>query len=508
MQKYLSLAVALVAIQFFGPQSGSAVVVATPTHQSVYVKAVYSLPLTLDPIQMNDTASLVAGNLLYDGLLRFSPTLKLEGALAESWSTSADGRTLTFKLRRSAKFHDDSPITASDVVASLSRALSSKSKVRQLYQSIEAKDGIQARDSQTVVIRLKHPFPPFLSILAGATAKVLPAAKIDMPHFFEHPIGSGPFRFHSREDAPADRLTLDAFDAYYGGRPLLDRLVLQEAPEQRAQELAASGFIHDLANWPLTGSEPIFAKGQRITSPVAATWIIGLNTMHPPFDSKAVRQAFRAAADTEGFRRKFFADALPANGYVPPGLPGYASKTRKSVSQPGHPSKIKIQIVVPDSLARAGKMKAFLESNFRSKGWNVEVVLMPWDQLMAGYDRKEHQAFLVSMNMDYPDAEFLLRSFESGSNMNFSALSDARIDRALTQARSERDRKRRQSLYAETLARVDDAAVTINLFHPQLNTWAAPCVHGLEPNLLSDVYIDYRKVSLSDECRQRTMVAK
>jgi ABC-type transport system substrate-binding protein len=62
---------------------------------TTYTKAVYSLPLTLDPILMNDTASLVASNLIYDGLLRFSPTLKIEGALAESWSTSSDGMTLT-----------------------------------------------------------------------------------------------------------------------------------------------------------------------------------------------------------------------------------------------------------------------------------------------------------------------------------------------------------------------------------------------------------------------------
>lgn len=42
---------------------------------SAYVKAIYSLPLSLDPIKMNDTASLAVGNLIYDGLLKFSPSL-------------------------------------------------------------------------------------------------------------------------------------------------------------------------------------------------------------------------------------------------------------------------------------------------------------------------------------------------------------------------------------------------------------------------------------------------
>jgi hypothetical protein len=38
---------------------------------TTYVKAVYSLPVTLDPIEMNDTASLLFSELAYDGLVRF-----------------------------------------------------------------------------------------------------------------------------------------------------------------------------------------------------------------------------------------------------------------------------------------------------------------------------------------------------------------------------------------------------------------------------------------------------
>lgn len=175
-----------------------------------YVKSLYSLPLSLDPIQMNDTASLVVGNLIYDGLLKFSPTLKLESAIAESWSTSKDGRTLTFKIRKNAKFHDGSKITAQDAVASLSRALSSTSKVRKYYDCIIGSDqdnkgpqgsliGLKAISDDTLQISLKHPFPPFLSVLAGATAKILPAKYLDSTIFFTKPIGSGPFKYSTLE---------------------------------------------------------------------------------------------------------------------------------------------------------------------------------------------------------------------------------------------------------------------------------------------------------------------
>ncbi len=51
---------------------------------SSYVKALYSLPLSLDPIKMNDTASLAVGNLIYDGLLKFSPSLKIGGRYSKN----------------------------------------------------------------------------------------------------------------------------------------------------------------------------------------------------------------------------------------------------------------------------------------------------------------------------------------------------------------------------------------------------------------------------------------
>jgi peptide/nickel transport system substrate-binding protein len=91
---------------------------------------VYSLPRTLDPILMNDTASLLVSNLIYDGLLRFTPDLRFEGALAESWTLDQEGRRYEFKLRPGIRFHDGSPITAADVVRSLSRAVSPTSATK------------------------------------------------------------------------------------------------------------------------------------------------------------------------------------------------------------------------------------------------------------------------------------------------------------------------------------------------------------------------------------------
>lgn len=477
-----------------------------------YVKSLFSLPLTLDPIQMNDGASLVVGNLIYDGLLKFSPTLKLESAIAESWSTSKDGKTLTFKIRENAKFHDGSKIKAADVVASFMRALSPESKVRKYFDCILGADeklgvvgnslvGLTAPDEHTLQIILKYPFPPFLSVLAGATAKILPRKYLSNPNFFKNPVGSGAFKY-SGIDVEKKEMIVDIFPEYYGNIPKISKMILKESSEAEALKMASNGEIQDLANWPLTSNSKAFLIGKKISSPVASTWIIGINTTKKPFNDLNTRQMFKASVDTEDFRLKFYPDALPASGYIPHGLPGSQVKFDLGIKVIKPPQN-KISIVIPNELASAQEMKLFFESDLRKKGWNVEVVVMPWDKLMDGYAKKEHQAFLVSMNMDYPDAEFLLKNFESSNPDNFSGLKNKKLDLLLKESRMQQDRKKRESLYREALKLTEESAVTVNLFHPRANYWVSSCVEGFEPNILSDVYIDYTKVSLNSDCVEK-----
>src|SRR5918993_5703330 len=61
----------------------------------------------------------------YSTLLRFDPHNypKIIGDIAESWSFSKDGLTLTVKLRKGIKFHDGSPLTAQDVKATYEKII-------------------------------------------------------------------------------------------------------------------------------------------------------------------------------------------------------------------------------------------------------------------------------------------------------------------------------------------------------------------------------------------------
>ena len=76
---------------------------------------------------------------------------KLEPELAESWQVASDGMSVLFKLRRDAKFHDGTPVTAKDVKWSLDRAVTVGG-----FPTFQMKAGSLEKPEQFVVVDDAH----------------------------------------------------------------------------------------------------------------------------------------------------------------------------------------------------------------------------------------------------------------------------------------------------------------------------------------------------------------
>ncbi|MGI4756627.1 MAG: ABC transporter substrate-binding protein [Janthinobacterium lividum] len=86
--------------------------------------ALHAEPGTLDPAKVDDQSAETVRYLTAGVLLRVNRmTQQPEAGLAEHWDVSADGRTVTLRLRSGLRFSDGSPLSAQDAVASLSRVL-------------------------------------------------------------------------------------------------------------------------------------------------------------------------------------------------------------------------------------------------------------------------------------------------------------------------------------------------------------------------------------------------
>ena len=244
-------------------------------------------------------------------------------------------------------------------------------------------------------------------MLAGGTAKVLPAKLIDNKDFFINPIGSGPFKISKLGKIDIE---LNRFDKYHGETPKIKRLVLRAINQSKAMKEAKAGALHDLSSWPLSGMEEIFKQGQDFSTVVADTWVIGFNTRITPLNDLKVRKAFQQSINAEKFRTTFYPSAAQAHGYVPVGFPGHV-KMPKKIEKIEIPEHSQITITIPQGLAKTNAIAEFFEKSLKRKGWNIKTEVMEWTEMMKRYEAKTLHTFLVSMIVDYPDSEFLLNKF-------------------------------------------------------------------------------------------------
>src|SRR5919198_5987379 len=121
---------------------------------------------TMDPPAAFDVGRVAVRLNLYAGLYRWldNPP-KLEPWLAESHTVSPDGLTYTFKLRRGAKFHDGTEITAEDVRYSMERILALKKGAASIFATMVAPNTTKPRDRHTVQFTLTKPAAIFMAMV-------------------------------------------------------------------------------------------------------------------------------------------------------------------------------------------------------------------------------------------------------------------------------------------------------------------------------------------------------
>jgi peptide/nickel transport system substrate-binding protein len=112
---------------------------------------------TFDPMQTIGTDHITNSVLsCYDSLTEIDGTGTPVPSLAESWDTSKDGKTWTFKLRKGTEFHNGKSLTADDVIWSLNLHLSESNKFAEGKQIVSSLEELKADGKDTVVMVQKE----------------------------------------------------------------------------------------------------------------------------------------------------------------------------------------------------------------------------------------------------------------------------------------------------------------------------------------------------------------
>ena len=246
------------------------------------------------------------------------------------------GKTYTFKIRKGVKFHDGSPLTAKDVLASFQRIIFPPQGVSSARQAqFSMVESVTAPDDETVVFKLKYPSGAFIPALATPFNFIYSKAKLDADqHWYEKNVmGSGPFMFEAREAGAFVKGKRNP-NYYHQGKPYLDGF---EAIFAKTQTLRVQAIRGDQAAVEFRGFPPksrddlVAALGKDITvqeSDWNCVLLVTPNHKKKPFDDVRVRRALTLAVDRWGGSKDLSKIAIvkAVGGVVFPGHPLAATK--------------------------------------------------------------------------------------------------------------------------------------------------------------------------------------
>ena len=221
--------------------SQSAACKATPQRGGTLVYARQQTTENLDTLKLvNGNGDIFASNLLFNGLVRPDPkgTTTVQGAVADKWEVSGDGKTYTFHIRPGIKFSDGSPITADDVKFSLDRF--GDPKINQTLAAVAVGYGsTKVVDKSTVKVQLQFPVASFLFNISIFPAFIVPKKLVQQQGaaFWKHPVGSGPFEF--KELKRGSHITFVRNPNYWdAGKPYLDTVRFDFATDSNSRLLS------------------------------------------------------------------------------------------------------------------------------------------------------------------------------------------------------------------------------------------------------------------------------
>jgi peptide/nickel transport system substrate-binding protein len=416
----------------------------------------------LNPLVTRVNPEYLVAELLYSGLTRLKLDMSAEPDLAESWSNSADLTEWTFALRKGLAFHDGSPCTAADVVATFEAILDAKT-ASPARQNVGPIAKVVAKDDSTVVFNLSAPFADLPVTLAYTNAKIVPAAviKSGLEKLDRQAVGTGPFKLVSFE--PERLIVVARNDAFYDKeRPYLDRIEVVVYPDVSAEASALISGDTDL----ITTTPPTeFGRLQKASGvkalrvPSGQFCNVNFGCDQKPFNDVRVRQALALTVDRAAMV-DFVTEGFGSAGNDTPLNPAYRfyaeqplkkadiAKAKALLAEAGYPKGLEATLIASDRPGQRTQLAVALREMAKPAGFDIKVETMPHATYLDQVWKKG--SFYVGFyNMQATaDAIFSLL-YTSNAAWNETRWNNAAFDKLVFEARATVDEAKRRALYAD-----------------------------------------------------------
>ncbi len=299
--------------------------VMVPTYGGTLNEGVIGTPRFVNPLLAASDADRDLTSLVYSGLMKKNSDGELIPDLALSYDISKDGLTYTFKMNPAAKFQDNTPVTADDVIFTINKAQDPalKSVKRVNWEGVAVSKG----DDETVIFTLKHPFASFLE---NATLGILPmhiwknvgAEEWNYSSFnTTQSVGSGPYQIYAVVQTSSGipgTYELRPFSAYTGGKAYIKKLNIHFYANEKELVAALSGGQVDQATGLSSDKVRTLSEKGFIINTTVLPRVFGIffnQTQAPIFTDHDVIRAFDKAIN----KKQIVEDALLGYGVIADG---------------------------------------------------------------------------------------------------------------------------------------------------------------------------------------------
>ena len=443
-------------------------------------------PDVLDPTLARTYVGRIVFAALCDKLFDVDEKLNVVPQLALSHQVSADGKTVTIKLRPGVKFHDGEPFNAEAAKFSIERHLNMQGSFRKAEIAQISK--VEAVDPLTIRLLLKAPFAPLIAQLTDRAGMMVSpkAAQALGDKFGTAPVCAGPYQFVER--VPQDRIVVERFKEYWNkDHVFIDRIVYRPIQDSTVRLANLKSGQLDLIERLLatdvddvkkdaklrlaTGTELGYqgitmniGNGEKANNPLGRNW--------------KVRQAFELSLDRDAINQVVFNGLNRTNNqWVSPLNPYYmakyptpkrdVAKARALLKEAGVTPPLALDFMVPNN-PESRAVAEVMQSMAAEAGFDLKIRVTEFATSLNEAEKGNYQLyFLAWSGRTDPDGNIF--SFASCSGpLNYGKYCDPKVDDLLTKARTATTLQDRKAIYEEAAAEILPKGGVLYLYHRTL----------------------------------------
>ena len=376
----------------------------------------------LDPIWTTAYIQRNHGYMVWDTLFAYDEKFESKPQMVEKYDVSADKLVWTFTLRDGLEWHNGTPVTSEDCIASIKRWAARDSMGQKMMASVA---GFEAVDAKTFKMTMKEPYGLVLQSLGKPssnvpfmmpkkTAETDPNTQIKI----EDVIGSGPFIFKADEWKPGEKIVYvknakykprsEPASGLSGGKVVkVDRVEWIAMPDVQTQIGALQNGEIDMIEAPGHDLLPLLAKDKNIKlfngNPLGNQYAFRFNSTAKPFDNAKIRHAVMVAFNQEDFLKATIGDPtyykvckapfvcgtpLESSVGMDDVLNGNAAKAKQLLAEAGYDGT-PIVLMHSTDLQVLTNLAPVAKAQMERAGLKVEMVSMDWQTLVGRRTKKD-----------------------------------------------------------------------------------------------------------------------